>query len=306
MAHKTLIDGTAYEISGGKTLIDGTAYGISGGKTLIGGTVYEVGFSKLPSDIDNSLEFTSADAFSISAAHRWEGTLEYCNGVDGWQEWDGSEISSYASGRGHYIYIRGTGNNGITYGTTSAAAWTLTGTSIACNGNIETLLDYAQVKAGIHPSMEEFCFGSMFANCTNLTTAPALPATTVSGRCYRGMFANCTNLTTAPALPATTLGIYCYESMFQGCTSLATVPALPATTLKNYCYRSMFQGCTQIKLSRTRIDTYTQEYRIPFAGTGTSASSALSNMFAGTGGTFTGSPSIDTTYYLDSANTIVY
>lgn len=44
MAHKTLIDGTAYEISGGKTLIDGTAFAIDKGKTLVGGTAYEVGF----------------------------------------------------------------------------------------------------------------------------------------------------------------------------------------------------------------------------------------------------------------------
>ena len=44
MAHKALIGGTAYEISGGKTLIGGTAYSIDKGKTLVGGTAYEVGF----------------------------------------------------------------------------------------------------------------------------------------------------------------------------------------------------------------------------------------------------------------------
>lgn len=45
MAHKTLVGGTAYSISGGKTLIDGTAYSIKNGKTLVGGTAYEVGFA---------------------------------------------------------------------------------------------------------------------------------------------------------------------------------------------------------------------------------------------------------------------
>ena len=34
------------------------------------------------------------------------------------------------------------------------------------------------------------------------------------------MFYNCTNLTTAPALPATTLASNCYSNMFYGCTSL--------------------------------------------------------------------------------------
>ncbi len=45
MAHKTLVNGTAYEISGGKTLVNGTGYKIKSGKTMVGGTVYEVGFA---------------------------------------------------------------------------------------------------------------------------------------------------------------------------------------------------------------------------------------------------------------------
>ena len=44
MAHKTLIDGTAYEISGGKTLVNGTVYSIKNGKTLVDGTAYDVIF----------------------------------------------------------------------------------------------------------------------------------------------------------------------------------------------------------------------------------------------------------------------
>lgn len=44
MAHKTLVGGTVYSISGGKTLVNGTAYKVSGGKTLVGGTGYGVQF----------------------------------------------------------------------------------------------------------------------------------------------------------------------------------------------------------------------------------------------------------------------
>ena len=51
MAHKTMVGGTAYEISGGKALVDGTTYGIKGGKTLVGGTAYEIGFSKAVGDL---------------------------------------------------------------------------------------------------------------------------------------------------------------------------------------------------------------------------------------------------------------
>ena len=93
--------------------------------------------------------------------------------------------------------------------------------------------------------------------------------------------------------------------MFTGCTSLTQAPALPAMTLADFCYRSMFQGCTSLKLSSTKTGEYTQEYRIPSSGEGVTVPSALSSMFSFTGGTFTGTPSINTTYYLSSDNMIV-
>ena len=46
MAHKTLVESTAYTIKGGKDLIGGTAYKKKKGRTLVEGTVYEVGFAK--------------------------------------------------------------------------------------------------------------------------------------------------------------------------------------------------------------------------------------------------------------------
>lgn len=63
MAHKTLIGGTAYEISGGKTLVGGTAYSIAGGKTLVGGTVYEVGFGSKLNVVYDFGSLTAASAF---------------------------------------------------------------------------------------------------------------------------------------------------------------------------------------------------------------------------------------------------
>ena len=46
MAHKTLISGTAYSVTGGRDLIGGTGYGCKAGKTIIGGTAFTVPFSK--------------------------------------------------------------------------------------------------------------------------------------------------------------------------------------------------------------------------------------------------------------------
>ena len=44
MAHKTLVNGTSYEVKGGKCLVNGTSYDIKKGRTLIGGTGYDITF----------------------------------------------------------------------------------------------------------------------------------------------------------------------------------------------------------------------------------------------------------------------
>ncbi len=142
------------------------------------------------------------------------------------------------------------------------------------------------------------CYSGMFSGCGSLTTAPALPATSLATYCYNNMFSGCGSLTTAPELPATSLATFCYSAMFNGCGNLTELPALPATTLERGCYGRMFYGCSSIKLSETQTAEYSIPYRVPSGGDGTTASSALDNMFAGTGGTFTGTPEINTTYYV--------
>ena len=145
------------------------------------------------------------------------------------------------------------------------------------------------------------CCQSMFQNCTALTSAPAiLPATTLANWCYQAMFYGCAALQNAPALPATTLADNCYYVMFSGCASLTSIPALPATTLAEECYGYMFQLCSSLKFALTPSTGMSNAYRIPASGTGTTASGALTGMFFGTSGTFTGDPSINTTYYTNA------
>ena len=43
--HKTLINGTAYTVKGGKCMVNGTVYNILKGRTLIGGTGYDITFA---------------------------------------------------------------------------------------------------------------------------------------------------------------------------------------------------------------------------------------------------------------------
>ena len=322
------------------------------------------------------LNFLGNEDFKLKTSNTtksWDGKLEYSTDGEAWSTWDGTEIASARKA----LYLRGSGNTKIT--TSSSNKFILTGTNalkIACNGNIENLLDYETVEAGGHPTVDGYCFyymfngctqlteapdmpttltnagyacAYMFQNCTSLTKAPKLPATTMAMACYQGMFKGCTSLTKAPELPATELLGYCYSEMFYNCTSLETAPELPATTMYDHCYSSMFDGCaslvdapalpatklanrcfnymfrnctslttlpvlsattladacyynmfqncTNIKLSTMQTGEYQTEYRIPKSGTGTTADTALNGMFVGTGGTFTGTPEINTTYY---------
>lgn len=52
-----------------------------------------------------------------------------------------------------------------------------------------------------------------------------LPSTTLAEYCYASMFYNCSNITTAPVLPATVLVNKCYDNMFNGCSNLNYVEA---------------------------------------------------------------------------------
>ena len=114
---------------------------------------------------------------------------------------------------------------------------------VACTGDIRTLVDsvnYATANTG----NAKFC--KLFSGCTQLTSAPALPATNLADGCYAEMFYGCESLTSAPALPAINLADGCYYMMFRGCTQLATAPELPATALARNCYAMMFYGCTSL------------------------------------------------------------
>lgn len=116
-------------------------------------------------------------------------------------------------------------------------------------------------------SLSTYCYLYLFKNCTNLSTVPkSIPAKKQGQDACNGMFAY-TAITTAPALPATTLSNGCYYSLFEGCSKLVNAPALPATEMKPTCYRNLFYGCTSLvnppKLPATKMATgcYQQLFR---------------------------------------------
>ena len=111
---------------------------------------------------------------------------------------------------------------------------------VACSGDIRTLIDYENHFVATNNAR----FMYLFKNCTQLTSAPKLPATDLADNCYFMMFGGCTSLATAPELPATDLADGCYANMFDGCKSLTKAPELPATTLAELCYQFMFSDCS--------------------------------------------------------------
>jgi hypothetical protein len=193
-------------------------------------------------EILSYLTFSSPSAFSIGfLSKNWDGTIKYSTDGFSWNTWDGAYINAALSKDLYKLCICGIDNTIINSNLRSANA----NSDIWCDGNIETLLDYAKVAEGLHPTMGSGCFKSLFGGFKKLANSPVLPAITLADSCYSNMFAN-SDLFFAPELPATTLASNCYYNMFKECTGLYSAPALPATTLADSCYERMFIGCTRL------------------------------------------------------------
>ena len=173
-------------------------------------------------------------------------TLEYSTDAKTWTSFDvdGGTTPITLANTGDKVYFRAgsLGNTAFSSSDSAYRMFTFRG-SIAASGNIMSLLvnDESQWQS---ISLANTCFHSLFRNCSTLTSAPELPATSITGwGCYKNMFINCSSLTEAPALPALSITVACYEAMFYGCSSLTVAPALPATTLGTWCYNVMFGEC---------------------------------------------------------------
>ena len=211
-----------------------------------------------------TFKMTAQEGYKISG-------LEYSVNFDDWKDVVADEVVEFGGDKGD-LRLRGTNTNGTASADDPYSTITFTDSNVkvACTGDIRTLLNwgnYSTVETqnarfcnlfencSVLTSAPELpattladnCYSSMFSGCKSLTSAPKLPATTLALGCYSSMFSDCTSLTSAPTLSATELAIYCYTGMFIGCTSLTSAPKLSATTLANYCYNGMFSGCTSLK-----------------------------------------------------------
>lgn len=154
MAHKTLVNGTAYDMGGGVTLVSGTSYSIKNGKVLIGGTAYDISFVLPPAVLDlwggsgnyhhiNCLTYANGywvvgGKYSDGSAHY--ARIAYATSLDGtWTRkdlWSGAATSSRETSASCIIYANGywvvggsyyssTENSGarIAYGTSLEGTW---------------------------------------------------------------------------------------------------------------------------------------------------------------------------------------
>lgn len=172
-------------------------------------------------------------------------TLEYSVNNMEWNQL-GTNTVTFGGDYGN-LQIRGKSSTGTSVGYYNYTDYSHfifgnTNVNVSCSGDIRTLIDYDNYK-NVNTANARFC--NLFENCSNLISAPELPATELATCCYYGMFYGCTKLVNAPVLPTKTLANYCYSNMFQLC-ALVTAPELPATTLAASCYKDMFKGCKSL------------------------------------------------------------
>lgn len=104
-AHKTLINGTAYTVKGGKCLVNGTVYSIKKGRTLIGGTGYDINFepSYDPVFANNTWEQIIAACHNNEVPETWKVADQKpmtINGVDYQIDIIGKNHDDYSDGSG--------------------------------------------------------------------------------------------------------------------------------------------------------------------------------------------------------------
>ena len=250
----------------------------------VSGTMKPIEMASKIGEIQQGLEygyltFTAEEATTLTLMQN-EGIaphklLKSTDGVN-WVKWENPSTNGISLNVGESVYLKAyedslwrtcTGYN--LYNKFSSTS------KIKCEGDIRSLVkpialeDYSYFARGLFnnctsltvapelpaTTLAEYCYGSMFRGCTSLTQAPELPATTLTPYCYLTMFMGCTSLTKAPELPATTLTNSCYDAMFKKCNSLTIAPTLPATKMVDNCYVAMFQDCTSLKRIKMNAST---------------------------------------------------
>lgn len=179
--------------------------------------------------------------------------LEYSVKNGEWNNVVADKVVEFGGDKGD-LRLRGKNNQEGTsgkYGGYSQISFGNTDVNVKCTGDIRTLLDYENYETVATGSAR---FYRLFKDCTQLTSAPNLPAKTLADGGYQEMFQGCISLTAAPDLPATKLAEYCYNGMFCGCENLSSVKMLaPSAQIKSVGFSSWLSKAGTSAASRKLI-----------------------------------------------------
>lgn len=156
-----------------------------------------------------ALEDNSSVGMTLGGNQQINKELYYKVNNQNWELWD---LSPITLNTGDKMYVKSSDSNALALSPAYRLYFVMSG-KISASGNIMSLLNYTD-------TMPQYAFCGLFGQCASLTTAPELPATTLSPFCYYNMFMKCVSLTEAPELPAETLVQNCYNMMFAMCTAL--------------------------------------------------------------------------------------
>lgn len=109
--HKTLINGTAYTVKGGKCMVNGTVYNILKGRTLIDGTGWDIAFPSAEPDVSKTWYFNNTIDVSI-------GRTFAINFLSGGLSCQQLQVGDFA---GYLVYYSG-GNAYLAY-SSKANSW---------------------------------------------------------------------------------------------------------------------------------------------------------------------------------------
>ena len=124
-AHKTLINGTAYTVKGGKCMVNGTAYTVKGGKCMVNGTSYDIKKGRTLID-GTGYDITFKPSYDpVFANNTWEQIIAACHNNEVPNTWkvadqkpmtiNGVDFQIDIIGKNHDDYSDGSGKAPLTF-----------------------------------------------------------------------------------------------------------------------------------------------------------------------------------------------
>ncbi len=218
--------------------------------------------------LSNTMYVEAVTATSVSWDFVGAGSLpQFSYSTDTGASWHTMQASVAVDlAQGSKIYIKGDNIHGFTPKSSPSSSYAHfafdDSSQVNIGGDIMGLLDDCRGElTGLTELSEDsnyaYCFNNLFTGEVAIrdVSPTFLPMTDLSAGCYAGMFADCTNLATAPNLPSKVLKNFCYSSMFFNCSSLVNPPIFPEPSaeesiiLANYCCRAMFYDCHSLTSS---------------------------------------------------------